>query len=63
MNSYIHFMMATSLSMIMTLILCCSLEGTKANNNLFQNIFADTIRDIFFLGRCLFNNGRGTSSL
>ncbi len=63
MNPNIHFMMATSLSMIMTLIFYCNLEGTRVNDNLFQNIFVDNLRDIFFFIRCPFDNWEGKSLL
>ncbi len=59
MNPDIHFMMATTLSMIITLIFYCSLEGTRLNDNLFQNIFIDKIRDGLFLIRCPLDNGEG----
>ncbi len=45
MDSDIHFMMGITLSMIITLIFYCSLEGIRVNDNLFQNIFIDKIRD------------------
>jgi len=59
MDPNIHFMMATSLSMIMTLILYCSLEGTIANDNLFQNIFVDTMDKVGCFVRLLLRDWQG----
>lgn len=63
MNSSIHFMIVTSLSMIITLLSYCSIERTRVNDNLFQNIFVDKMRDILFMIRCPFDNGEGKSLL
>jgi len=59
MDPHVHLMMAITLSMIMTLILYCSLEGTSVNDSLFENICNNSLRDMFFFVRCLLNNWKG----
>ncbi len=59
MDPRVHLMMAITLSMIMTLILYCSLEGTSVNDSLFENIYNNSLRDMFFFVRCLLNNRKG----
>jgi hypothetical protein len=56
MNPDVHVMIVTILSMIITVIFYYCLEGTSINNSLFQDIFADTIRDYLLFIRCLLDN-------
>ncbi len=54
-----HFIIVTTLSMIMTLMFYCCLKGTNANGTLFQDIFVDSIRDGLFFVRCLLDYWQG----
>jgi hypothetical protein len=63
MHPHIHLMMATTLSMMITLIVYCTLEGTRVDDNLFQNIFVDKTRDLWFFIRCPLDYGEGKSLL
>jgi hypothetical protein len=63
MNDNIHMMMTTTLSMTMTLIFYCSLEETRVNDSLFQNIIIDIMRDMSFYLRCLLDKCLGKYSL
>jgi len=53
MDSSIHILIATTLSMIMTFMLYYTLKDTRANDSLFQNILVDRIRDRLLYTRCL----------
>lgn len=54
-----HFMIATTLSMTMTLMFYFCLKGTNANGSLFQDIFVDSMRDGLFFLRCLLDYWQG----
>ncbi len=47
MNSHVHLVVATTLSMFMTLGFYCIFELTKANSSLIQTLIVDGIRDFF----------------
>ena len=53
MNSRMHLMIVTTLSMIITFILHCILQDTRANGFVYQTIFIDTVRDVLLSLRCL----------
>jgi hypothetical protein len=56
-----HLMVATTLSMIITFVFYYGLEGTSANNSLFQDIVIDTLRDYLLFIRCLLDNWQSMS--
>lgn len=52
MDSSVHIVIATTLSMIMTFMLYCILKDTRASGSLFQNILVDRTRDQLLYTRC-----------
>ena len=59
MNCNMHFMIVTTLSMIMTFALYCALKDTRADAFFLQNIFIDVINDLLLGFRCSFNKQNG----
>jgi hypothetical protein len=55
MNSQLHLLIATTLSMIMTFVLFNSLKDTRAIDSYFQRTLIDTTRDSILFVRCLLN--------
>ncbi len=56
MNSQLHLLIVTTLSMIITFGLYYSLKDTRANDLYLQRTLIDTTGDIIMLFRCLFNS-------
>ena len=56
MNSQIHLLTVTTLSMIMTFVLYYSLKDTRAVDSYFQRTFIDGTHDSILLVRCLLNS-------
>ncbi len=56
MNSQLHLLIVTTLSMIMTFGLYYSLKDTRANDLYLQKTLIDTTGDIILWLRCLFNS-------
>ena len=59
MNTTLHLIIVTPLSMMMTLFLHCTLNDTSASGLLLQDTVADRIIDVLLYARCLLNNGTG----
>ncbi len=59
MDSTTHIIIATTLSMIVTFILYCILQDTRASAFLFQDILIDKTRDQILYTRCWWNNKKG----
>jgi len=57
MKNNIHFMIVTTLSMVITFLLHCSLKDTKANGFFIQNTLIDTTCDVLLHVCCFWNNG------
>ncbi len=55
MNSQLHLLIVTTLSMIMTFVLFNSLKDTRAIDSYFQRTLIDTTRDSIFFVCCLLN--------
>jgi hypothetical protein len=56
MNSQLHLLIVTTLSMIMTFGLYYSLKDTRANDLYLQRTLIDTTGDSILLLCCLFNS-------
>jgi hypothetical protein len=56
MNSQLHLLIVTTLSMIITFGLYYSLKDTRANDLYLQRTLIDTTGDIILLFHCLFNS-------
>ena len=55
----VHFMIATSISMIIALVLHCVLHQTRADNSIIQQHFSDAARDNLLSFRCWFDARHG----
>ena len=61
MNSDIHVLIVTTLSMVVTSIFYYYLEGVSLNKSLFQDIFIEPLRDCLLVIRCVLDNGQSIS--
>jgi hypothetical protein len=57
MRQYIHLMMVTSISMIITFILHCIMEHVPSRNSFSRFYLIDYLRDYGLMLHCYYNKG------
>jgi hypothetical protein len=59
MNAYVHIMLSTTFSMIITFTLHCVLHQTRVDSSIVQQYMFDVMRDYMIAVRCWFDGRNG----